>query len=117
MKPIFSPLPQINRIAALAAGLFLALATAWQAGAQVSVISVQPPNGATDVPVSASMVFTFSAPIDETSLLVTAQGGFLTGSLVFSANAAATSFSPSWNETFTVLTLSYAGDLPRETLI
>ncbi len=117
MEPIFSPLPQINRIAALIAGLFLALATAWQAGAQVSLVSAQPPNGATDVPVSASMVFTFSAPIDETSLLVTAQGGFLTGSLVFSANAAATSFSPSWNETFTVLTLSYAGDLPSGAIV
>ena len=106
-----------RRIAGLAAGLLLPLATSWQALAQVSLVSAQPVNGATEVPVNASIVFTFSKPMDDTSLIILAENQFFSGSLSISANVPLGNFSPTWNEELTTVTLNHDGNLPPGTLI
>ncbi len=107
-----------RRISGLAAGLLLTLAASWQALAQVSLISAAPPNGATEVPVNSSIVFTFSQPMDGTSLIILAENQFFSGSLSFTGSGiSASSFTPTWNEEFTSVSLEYAGNLPPGTLI
>lgn len=112
MKTLINRFAQLPRLLAASAALLIPAATAWQAGAQVSLVSAQPANGATDVPVGASIVFTFSKPMDETTLIILPENPFFSGSLSFSGNVTATSFTPTWNEDFTTVTLDYTGDLP-----
>lgn len=90
---------------------------AGQVAAQVSLVSVQPANGSTDVPLNSTIVFTFSKPMDDSSLVILAQNPFINGSMAFSANITTSSLTPSWNGELTVLTLTYAGDLPAGALI
>ncbi|HSH15623.1 MAG TPA: Ig-like domain-containing protein [Verrucomicrobiae bacterium] len=107
-----------RRISGLTAGLLLTLAASWQAEAQVSLISVQPANGATEVPVNASVIFTFSKQMDETTLIILAENQFFNGSLSFTGTGiSASSFTPTWNEEFTSVSLNYGGNLPPGTVI
>jgi hypothetical protein len=107
-----------RRISGLTAGLLLTLAASWQAEAQVNLVSVQPVNEATEVPVNASVIFTFSKQMDETTLIILAENQFFNGSLSFTGSGiTASSFTPTWNEEFTSVSLKYDGNLPPGTLI
>jgi len=81
--------------------------------AQPSLISSQPPNGAGNVPVSASVVFVFDTPMEpDTAIHATDATPFAAGSILWSANIAPANFQNSWNEESTILTCNYLGDLP-----
>ncbi len=112
MKTLLNHFALYRRLLFVAGTLLIPAAAAWQAGAQVSLVSAQPPNGATDVPVNAVIVFTFSEPMDETTLIILPENPFFSGSLSFSGNVTTTSFVPTWNEDYTAVTLDYAGNLP-----
>ena len=118
MKPISSPFSQINRIAALAAGLFFALATAWQARAQPSLISAQPGDGATQVPLTASVVFIFDTPMEPLlAIHATDTAPFAAGSILWTGNINPGSFQNTWNAENTILTCDYTGNLPPGAVI
>ncbi len=116
MNPLNNSRPWLSRLLSAGAGLVISTSAAWQAGAQAFLVSSQPPNGATDVPVTASIVFTFNTPIDTASLIILPSNPVFTGSIAFSANLTGT-LTPSWDESQTVLTLDYAGNLPAGALI
>jgi len=108
--------PWLRRWIVAGVALLVFTAFGWQARAQAFLVSSQPPNGTTDVPVTATIVFTFNTPMfTESLILINGVPGF-TGSIVFSANLTG-SFSPTWDESQTVLTLDYVGNLPAGALI
>jgi hypothetical protein len=99
--------------------LLTLLLAAWspgRVGAQAFLVSSHPPNGATDVPLSASFVFTFNTPMFTESLILLPPNLGIVGSIQFSANLTG-AMTPSWDETATVLTINYEGNLPAGALI
>jgi hypothetical protein len=102
-------------IGLFSAGLFLCLVTS--SLAQPRLVSVQPANGSTEVPLNSSIVFTFDAAIEPATLFPSTAGGFFDGSLVWSANLDLFNFTYTWSQDNTVLTCAYTGELPGEASI
>ena len=108
--------PQNFRCVLFQLVLLLVLGMTLRADAQV-VTSVQPPNGATEVPLNSSIVFTFDVPIEPTTLFQLTIGGIISGSLNWSDNIDPLEMIPTWSAGNTVLTLNYTGDLPGSSTI
>lgn len=80
-------------------------------------VTSQPANGATDVPLTASVVFTFSEPMETGFEFVTGDPtSFIKGNVHFTG-ADGANLSATWDESATVLTVDYAGNLPGGQLI
>lgn len=85
-------------------------------GAQAPVLlSSNPDNGATNVPLNASVVFVFDQPMAPNPVLPDFPP-LVVGTIRWSANVTATSFSCTWTGD-TTLSCDYAGNLPANALI
>ena len=103
--------PALQRALA-AAGLACALTLAQ---AQPTLQSVSPIRGATLVPVTSQVIFTFDTPMTE--MLPAEFLPFLKSYLQWSAPLTLTQFNYAWNEEVTALTCTPTGSLPGSTLI
>lgn len=113
-------LKSTNAGLSLLACLFAIVAVGFTSPLQAqTVVSVQPANGATEVPLDSSIVFTFSEAVDATTLVQSSTGDIFIGSLNWSANIIQPilNMTPSWSPDFTVLTLTYNEDLPGSSTI
>ncbi|HAV61677.1 MAG TPA: hypothetical protein DCY13_04840 [Verrucomicrobiales bacterium] len=91
----------------------LLLAAGWQAWSQPQLISAVPASGATGVPLTTAIVFTFDTPMEPAlAIHATDTTPFAGGSILWSANIAPGNFQNSWNASLTVLTCTYVGNLP-----
>ena len=113
MNSNFLPLIRPLRLAAILTALLGALILPRQLMAQVSLVSVAPNYNATGVPVAASLVFTFSKPMDDTSLIILPNNPLFSGSISFSANVTATSFTPTSSSVWMRPNRSVCGRPPR----
>jgi hypothetical protein len=96
--------------------LLLVSASTGRVAAQPQLVFVSPADGATEVPVSSSIVFVFDT-VMETSLAVHGSAGNLVASIAWSPNIDPGLFSNQWDENAMVLTCNYLGDLPGSALI
>lgn len=107
MKSRSKPIPRTAFPAAL---LLSVLMPIQHANAQLS-FTVQPQDGANNVPVNSTLVFTFNQPMDTTTLAILPPNIGFNGSLAFSSNVPGTP-QASWNNDSTVLTISFTSNLP-----
>jgi hypothetical protein len=84
--------------------------------AQAFLVSSQPTDGATGVPVNTSFVFTFNTEMVTERTIIVARNPIFKGSIEFSANLTG-AFFWEWDESETVLTVDYQGSLPAGELI
>lgn len=81
------------------------------------LVSTLPPDGATAVPVTASVQFVFDQPMEKNAFLDPAPA-FIKGAIVWSGTGVqASKFTYSWSSDGTVLTADYSGDLPGQTVV
>jgi hypothetical protein len=106
-----SLLPALKRTLA---AVVLACALA-QAHAQPTLQSVSPVRGATQVPVTSQVVFTFDTPMSGATPIEFLP--YLKSYLKWSAPVTVSQFTYAWNAELTVLTCTFTGTLPGSTLI
>ncbi len=107
--------PVTARWAALLVAVAAALNSIAPARAQIPptpvLVSVTPPSGATDVPVTTTVQFTFDVPMD-TDTTVGGFPGVFVGAVEWSANVPATDVFYTWSADGRVLTAEFADGLP-----
>lgn len=106
----------VSRFLSSFAGTLLVATSVWQARAQVGV-TAQPPNGATEVPLSAAVVFTFSEPMETGFEFVTGDAPFVIKGNIHFAGVAGSLLTATWDESATTLTVECSGNLPAGQLI
>lgn len=82
-----------------------------------SLVSSDPPNGATGVPVSAAIRFTFSVPMFDIDAL-SGMPGFFVGAIEWEGGGVdPMKFTYTWSNNNTTVTCDYSGNLPANTQI